>query len=161
MEQKEQKAEKEICVCRIIDGKYESTFETNQAVDFLELACRLREMLRSGTLTGEALAATFASTEPIDQDGLDVRINRFMANSGEIRGMFYLNLNRRLLSVLDRAEGWWDYLVKDVSAAAYCATRKEGRPEREQRQIFLDRLREKIQGFPLNPDARPTFGMQV
>lgn len=45
MEQKEQKTEKEICVCRIIGGKYESTFETEQAVDFLELACRLREML--------------------------------------------------------------------------------------------------------------------
>ena len=84
-----------------------------------------------------------------------------MAGAQHIRGMFSIDLKHKMVSALDRAEGWMDYRIKDLNSAVYHACRKEGRTESERRAIFLDRLQGKTLNHQLHPDVKLTFAMEI
>lgn len=152
-------AEKEICVCGIFNGRHMELFEAGNAMDLLQLARLLRTELENSAALGPDLADAFGKRSPLDQEGFDLLVGEFMRGAQHIRGMFTINLEKKKVSVLDRAEGWMDYQIKVLSAAAYYACRKESRTEAERRAIFLDRLRGKTLNRPLHPEAELTFGM--
>lgn len=153
------KAEKEICVCAIYTGSKRELFEADSALDLLQLAQLLRARMEQPGAMGPEPASVFGQRRTIDQDGFDLRAAEFMKGARHIRGMFTIDVQRKKVSALDRAEGWMDFQFKDLSAAAYYACRKEGRGEAERRAIFLSRLKGKMLNRPLHPDAELTFGM--
>lgn len=163
MEQKQSggaaQAEKEICVCGMFNGLVGELFEADNAMDLLQLACLLRGQMKKPDAIGLNLADAFGVKRIIDRESFDLRVEAFMAGAHHIRGVFSIDLKRKQVFALDRAEGWMDYLFKDLSAAAYYANLKEGRTRVERRTIFLRRLEGKMQNRPLHPDAPLAFGM--
>lgn len=153
-------AEKEICVCGIFNGRYMELFEADNALDLLQLARLLRTELKNSDALGPDLANAFGKRRPLDQEGIDLLVGEFMRGAQHIRGVFTINLEKKKVSALDRAEGWMDYHFKDLSAAVYYACRKEDRAAAERRAIFLSRLKGKNLNHTLHPDAELTFGMR-
>ena len=63
-----------------------------------------------------------------------------MQNTGKNRGVFNLDFDKREFSAVHIVDGWWTWAMRDVSVAAYHATRSSFAPAKEQWSKLLDHL---------------------
>lgn len=125
---------------KVVEGSRWDFFETEQELDLLQAASRLRRYLRGELPTGKTLADTFSKCAHLDFDSYDCRITEYMDGRKQIHGVFEINIDLQVFAFLDREKGWQQYDLKDVSTAIYHAQRSNRRQELEVRRIFFERL---------------------
>ena len=82
----------------------------------------------------------FAGGQPITAEEYDALIVLRMQNTGKNRGVFDVNFDKREFSAVHIMDGWQTWAMRDVSVAAYHATRSTFAPAKEQWSKLLDHL---------------------
>ena len=82
----------------------------------------------------------FAGAQPITAEEYDALTVLRMQNTGKNRGVFDLDFDKREFSAVHIVDGWWTWAMRDVSVAAYHATRSSFAPAKEQWSKLLDHL---------------------
>lgn len=144
---------------RIVEKDRWDFFETDRVLDFIQTASHLRRYLRGTFPPDQTLAETFVKAEYLDFDSFDSRITEFMDGREQIRGVFEIDLDRKIFSALDRKQGWQEYDLKDVSTAIYYAQRKDHRRQADVERIFFERLEGKELNQQPPQENGPSMGM--
>lgn len=146
-----QEASRQFTVYRIREGGQTTCFESELCLDEARSAARLRTYLREKTAGGAGLYADRPQqVRAIDGEVFDLRAAWYQAGNEKIHGVLDIDMDTGTFAFLDREQGWRSYAIKDVSAAAYHAFRRQGRSDQRALLVF----REKLQGKELSPPAR-------
>lgn len=143
-ERARQEAAKKYAVFRLREKGADRFLQLDQGLDFLNAACLLRTCLRSGGGVDEYMKL-LGQPEVITADQFRQMAAIRMENPGRVTGAFELDFDSRRCSTLHTMNGWMAYDMKDVSAAAYHAQRKQYTPYKAQ----LDRFTAKLDGKAL------------
>ena len=137
----EEEAARTYAAYHVVENGQEWYFKTTPGEELLD-ACK---KLRSYITTDESAAPDlfikmFASGQPITAEEYDALTVLRMQNTGKNRGVFDLDFDKREFSAVHIVDGWWTWAMRDVSVAAYHATRSFFAPAREQWSKLLDHL---------------------
>lgn len=116
-------------------------FKTSPGEELLDAAEKLR-----GYVTGEKSAGPdlfiklFADGQPITAEEYNALTALRMENTGKVRGVFDLNFDKREFSAVHITDGWQTWAMRDVSVAAYHATRSQFASSDDQWRKLLDYL---------------------
>ncbi len=138
----EQEAARKFTAFRVRQDGADEFFQLDHAENILEVAKFLRRYLREGQ--GQGIAAlqrsAFARMEPVTAERYDQLMTLRMEDPQKVTGVFDLDFDKLTVSVVDPADGWRTYGMKDVSAAVYHAYRKNYlRPEQYEAR-FMEKL---------------------
>lgn len=147
-EQARQEAAKKYAIFRLRGNGKDRFLQLDQGMEFLKAACLLRSCLRSGGGADEYMKL-LRQPEEITADRFQQMAAIRMENTGKVTGAFELDFGKQRFSALNIMDGWIVYNMKDVSAAAYHAQRKQYSSDNEQWKRFLD----KLQGKELTSEA--------
>lgn len=144
-------AKRQFTVYRVREGGQTTCFESELCLDEARSAARLRTYLREKT-AGEAglYADRPQQVRAIDGELFDHRAAGYQAGDEKNHGVLDIDMDAGTFAFLDREQGWRSYAIKDTSAAAYHAFRRQGRSDQRALLVF----REKLQGKELSPPAR-------
>ena len=120
-------------------------FSTQRAIELLDAAKRLRSYVRKSPEDAPARFVGMFQGERITEEQFKQYASERMDNTGRVTGAFKVDLDRSEFAALHIMDGWKVYRVKDVSAAAYHAFKKQGANSEER----LVRLMEKLDGKEL------------
>ena len=120
-------------------------FSTQRAVELLDAAKRLRSYVRKSPEDAPARFVGMFQGERITEEQFKQYASERMGNTGRVTGAFKVDLDRGEFAALHIMDGWKVYQVKDVSAAAYHAFKKQSANSDER----LVRLMEKLDGKEL------------
>lgn len=144
-------ANRRFTVYRVREGGQTTCFESELCLDEARSAARLRTYLREKTTGGAGLYADRPQqVRAIDGELFDRRAAGYQAGDEKIHGVLDIDMDAGTFAFLDREQGWRSYAIKDTSAAAYHAFRRQGRSDRRALLVF----REKLQGRELPPATR-------
>ena len=116
-------------------------FKTSPGEELLDAAEKLR-----GYVTGEKGTAPdlfiklFADGHPITAEEYNALTALRMENTGKVRGVFDVNFDKREFSAVHIMDGWQTWAMRDVSVAAYHATRSQFASSDDQWRKLLDHL---------------------
>ena len=82
----------------------------------------------------------FADGHPITVQEYNALTALRMENTGKVRGVFDLNFDKREFSAVHIMDGWQTWAMRDVSVAAYHATRSQFASSDDQWRKLLDHL---------------------
>ncbi len=136
-----------ISVFHIAEAGEDIYFLTTQPVSFLKLSSMFRRYVRQESLFPEpqflkCFYLDMQLTEEQFQDLAEERLN----GSQRIFSVFDVDFGQRMISTMEVKNGWQNYKMEDVSAAAYHAFRKEWQSEERRWDIFLEHLEGKEVG---------------
>ena len=137
----EEEAARTYAAYHVTERGQEWYFKTTPGEELLD-ACK---KLRSYITTDESAAPDlfikmFAGGQPITAEEYDALTVLRMQNTGKNRGVFDLDFDKREFSAVHIMDGWWTWAMRDVSVAAYHATRSTFAPAKEQWSKLLDHL---------------------
>lgn len=116
-------------------------FEADHGETFLDVAKFLRSYLwKQKTSAADALKNFLCDLKPITAGQYDQRTALRMENPQKVAGVFDLDFDRQTVSVVDPADGWRTYGMKDVSAAVYYAYRKNYLDPEQYKAQFAEKL---------------------
>ena len=116
-------------------------FKTSPGEELLDAAVKLR-----GYVTAEEGSAPdlfiklFADGHPITAEEYNALTALRMENTGKVRGVFDVNFDKREFSAVHIMDGWQTWAMRDVSVAAYHATRSQFASSDDQWRKLLDHL---------------------
>ena len=116
-------------------------FKTSPGEELLDAAVKLR-----GYVTAEKGSAPdlfiklFADGRPITVQEYDALTALRMENTGKVRGVFDINFDKREFSAVHIMDGWQTWAMRDVSVAAYHATRSQFASSDDQWRKLLEHL---------------------
>lgn len=116
-------------------------FKTSPGEELLVACKKLRGYVTAekGTAPDKFIGMFFGG-QPITAEEYDALTVLRMQNTGKNRGVFDLNFDKREFSAVHIVDGWWTWAMRDVSVAAYHATRSSFAPAKEQWSKLLDHL---------------------
>ena len=137
----EEEAARTYAAYHVVENGQEWYFKTTPGEELLD-ACK---KLRSYITTDESAAPDmfikmFAGGQPITAAEYDALTVLRMQNTGKNRGVFDLDFDKREFSAVHIMDGWWTWAMRDVSVAAYHATRSSFASAKEQWSKLLDHL---------------------
>jgi len=135
----EQEAARKFAVFHFRENGEEHYLQSNRSMEVLAASRLLRSCLRSGGGV-RGYMKMLSPWAGISAEQFRQMVELRMESTGKVTGAFELDFDRRLFSVLDIADGWKAYAMKDVSTASYYAQRKQFLSEEERLRRFLDRL---------------------
>lgn len=116
-------------------------FKTSPGEELLDACKKLRSYITTEESSAPDLfIKMFAGGQPITAEEYDALTVLRMQNTGKNRGVFDLDFDKREFSAVHIVDGWWTWAMRDVSVAAYHATRSSFAPAREQWSKLLDHL---------------------
>ena len=125
----------------VVENGQEWYFKTSPGEELLDIAKKLR-----GYVTGEKSAGPdlfiklFADGQPITVQEYDALTALRMENTGKVCGVFDVNFDKREFSAEHIMDGWQTWAMRDVSVAAYHATRSQFASSDDQWRKLLDHL---------------------
>ena len=125
----------------VVENGQEWYFKTSPGEELLDAAVKLR-----GYVTAEKGSAPdlfiklFADGRPITVQEYDALTALRMENTGKVRGVFDVNFDKREFSAVHVMDGWQTWAMRDVSVAAYHATRSQFASSDDQWRKLLDHL---------------------
>lgn len=125
----------------VVENGQEWYFKTSPGEELLDAAVKLR-----GYVTAEKGSAPdlfiklFADGQPITAEEYNALTALRMENTGKVRGVFDLNFDKREFSAVHIMDGWQTWAMRDVSVAAYHATRSQFASSDDQWRKLLDHL---------------------
>ena len=137
-------------VFHVTEGGASEYFETEEPLEFLQVANRLRDYIRRQPENKpDCFRDTIANTALISREEFDAKVTERLDNTGRITGAFDINLDEGTVTALNIMDGWQSFRVQDVSTAAYFAMKKTWAQLNERWDVFLERL----DGKQLTPDS--------
>ena len=137
----EEEAARTYAAYHVVENGQEWYFKTSPGEELLDTAEKLR-----GYVTGEKSAGPelfiklFADGRPITAEGYNALTTLRMENTGKVRGVFDINFDKREFSAVHIMDGWQTWAMRDVSVAAYHATRSQFASNDDQWRKLLDHL---------------------
>lgn len=142
----------------ITEKGQDSFFVTEKPMDLLEMAKLIRWYLREGAAASiEQFAACFPADRQLEADQFPDFAERRLADPQKVVSVFHVDFDARRVSSLDPFRGWQTFKMKDVSTAAYHASRKMWQSDKRQWNIFRGHLEGKEIGQ--ETDAGPEMRM--
>ncbi len=136
------KAAQPISVFRVTQNGRTDHLLTQSAarVDVLHAATVLRTYLLAKGNSTQRFAERLHSVMDIAPEVFQDYADELKQNTGRIVSVLDIDLDRGEFSVLDALDGWETYTIRDASAAAWHANRKEGLDWERRLEIFADHL---------------------
>ena len=141
----EEEAARTYAAYHVTERGQEWYFKTSPGEELLDAAVKLR-----GYVTAEKGSAPdlfiklFADGHPITVQEYNALTALRMENTGKVRGVFDLNFDKREFSAVHIMDGWQTWAMRDVSVAAYHATRSQFASSDDQWRKLLDHLSGKV-----------------
>ena len=108
---------------------------------FLQTASKLRAYIRKAP---EAPPMKFTGLisrgQQITQEQFRTYAAERMENTGRVTGAFDIDLDKGIIDALSIMDGWQCFRIKDVSTAAYFASKRSDASMDERWRVFLDHL---------------------
>ena len=116
-------------------------FKTSPGEELLVACKKLRGYVTAekGTAPDKFIGMFFGG-QPITAKEFDALTALRMENTGKVRGVFNLNFDKREFSAVHIMDGWQTWAMRDVSVAAYHATRSQFAWSDDQWRKLLDHL---------------------
>ena len=137
----EEEAARTYAAYHVVENGQEWYFKTSPGEELLDAAEKLR-----GYVTGEKGSAPdlfirmFLNGRPITAEEYNALTAVRMENTGKVRGVFDVNFDKREFSAVHIMDGWQTWVMRDVSAAVYHATRSQFASSDDKWRKLLDHL---------------------
>jgi len=137
----EQEAARKFTAFRVRQDGADVFFQLDHSKTFLDIAKFLRSYLRKEqTSAVPAFENSFPGSLQITEGIFDRLTGLGVERPGKITGVFDLDFDEQTVSVIDPADGWRTYRMKDVSTAVYHASRKSYLPAKQYEARFAEKL---------------------
>ena len=151
-DQKAREAARRFAVFHVMEGGSSTYFLTEEHLEFLQAARRLRSYIRKAI--GDAPAhftEMFPRGEKLSREQFEKYVSERLDNTGRVVGAFDIDLDNGHLDALNIMDGWKRFRIQDVSSAVYFAMKKSTASPEERWRIFLDRLHGKEITYETEP----------
>ena len=137
----EEEAARTYAAYHVVENGQEWYFKTSPGEELLDAAEKLRGYVAGEKGTGPDLfIKLFADGHPITAEEYNALTALRMENTGKVRGVFDINFDKREFSAVHIMDGWQTWAMRDVSVAAYHATRSQFASSDDQWRKLLDHL---------------------
>lgn len=137
----EEEAARTYAAYHVVENGQEWYFKTTPGEELLDVCKKLRSYITTDeSAAPDLFIKMFAGAQPITAEEYDALTVLRMQNTGKNRGVFDLDFDKREFSAVHIVDGWWTWAMRDVSVAAYHATRSSFAPAKEQWSKLLDHL---------------------
>ena len=130
------------------------------SADVLRLSLCLRAyLLRKGN-SSDGFAESLRGAEDIALEVFEEYTDELRQGTGRMVAVLDIDLDRGEFSSLDSADGWEVYAIRDVSTAAWHASRKDGLDWERRLEIFAGHLETRMircDGPQMEPPAGPVM----
>ena len=137
----EEEAARTYAAYHVTERGQEWYFKTSPGEELLDTAEKLRSYVTGEKGTApEMFIRMFPNGHPITAEEYDALTALRMENTGKVRGVFDVNFDKREFSAVHIMDGWQTWAMRDVSVAAYHATRSQFASSDDQWRKLLDHL---------------------
>lgn len=137
----EQEAARKYTAFRVRQGGMDECYQLDHSETFLDIAKFLRSYLRKDQASPTAALKEFLrDLKPVSAEQYDQLMALRMENPKKVTGVFDLDFDRQEVSVVDAADGWRSYSMKDVASAIYHDYRKNHLTAEQYEKRFAERL---------------------
>lgn len=141
LRKQEREASRRFAVFHVTECGEENYFQVEEPLEFLQIASKLRAYIR---MAPEAqpmrFAGLFSHGKQLTQEQFRTFASERMENTGRVTGAFDIDLDKGLIDALSIMDGWQCFRIKDVSTAAYFASKRSDASMDERWRVFLDHL---------------------
>ena len=122
----EEEAARTYAAYHVVENGQEWYFKTSPGEELLDAAKKLRGYVTEEKGTAPDLfIKMFVDGRPITVEEYNTLAALRMENIGKVRGVFDVNFDKREFSAVHVMDGWQTWAMRDVSVAAYHATRSK------------------------------------
>ena len=137
----EEEAARTYAAYHVTECGQEWYFKTSLGEELLDTAEKLRGYVTAEKGTApEMFIRMFPNGRPITAEEYDALTALRIENTGKVRGVFDVNFDKREFSAVHIMDGWQTWAMRDVSVAAYHATRSQFASSDDQWRKLLDHL---------------------
>ena len=137
----EEEAARTYAAYHVVENGQEWYFKTSPGEELLDAAKKLRGYLAKGNgVAPDKFIGMFYGGQPITAEEYNALTALRMENTGKVRGVFDVNFDKREFSAVHIMDGWQTWAMRDVSVAAYHATRSQFASSDDQWRKLLDHL---------------------
>ena len=137
----EEEAARTYAAYHVVENGQEWYFKTSPGEELLVACKKLRSYVAAEKGTAPDLfIKMFTNGRLITAEEYNALTAVRMENTGKVRGVFDVNFDKREFSAVHIMDGWRTWAMRDVSVAAYHATRSSFAPAKEQWSELLDHL---------------------
>lgn len=137
----EEEAARTYAAYHVTERGQEWYFKTSPGVELLDAAEKLRGYLTRGNgVTPDKFIGMLFGGQPITVEEYNALTALRMENIGKVRGVFELDFDKREFSAVRIMDGWQTWPMRDVSVAAYHATRSQFASDDDKWRKLLDHL---------------------
>ena len=116
-------------------------FKTSPGEELLAVGKKLRGYVtKDSGVAPDKFIGMFFGGQPITAKEFDALTALRMENTGKVRGVFDVNFDKREFSAVHIMDGWRTWAMRDVSVAAYHATRSQFASSDDKWRKLLDHL---------------------
>ena len=137
----EEEAARTYAAYHVVENGQEWYFKTSPGEELLDAAEKLRGYLTRGNgVTPDKFIGMLFGGQPITVEEYNALTALRMENIGKVRGVFELDFDKREFSAVRIMDGWQTWPMRDVSVAAYHATRSQFASDDDKWRKLLDHL---------------------
>ena len=137
----EEEAARTYAAYHVVENGQEWYFKTSPGEELLDAAKKLRGYVTEEKGTAPDLfIKMFVDGRPITVEEYNTLAALRMENIGKVRGVFDVNFDKREFSAVHVMDGWQTWAMRDVSVAAYHATRSQFASSDDKWRKLLDHL---------------------
>ncbi len=141
LRKQEQEANRRFSVFHVTECGEEKYFQVERPLEFLQTASKLRAYIRKAPEAPPMkFTGLFSHGQQITQEQFRTFASERMENTGRVTGAFDIDLDKGLIDALNIMDGWQCFRIKDVSTAAYFASKRSDASMDERWRVFLDHL---------------------
>ena len=141
LRKQEQEANRRFSVFHVTECGEEKYFQVEGSLEFLQTASKLRAYIRKAPEAPPMkFTGLFSHGQQITQEQFRTFASERMENTGRVTGAFDIDLDKGLIDALNIMDGWQCFRIKDVSTAAYFASKRSDASMDERWRVFLDHL---------------------
>ena len=137
----EEEAARTYAAYHVVENGQEWYFKTTPGEELLDASEKLRGYVTAekGTVP-DLFIKLFADGQPITVEEYNALTALRMENTGKVRGVFDVNFDKQEFSAVQIMDGWQTWVMRDVSAAVYHATRSQFASSDDKWRKLLDHL---------------------
>ena len=137
----EEEAARTYAAYHVVENGQEWYFKTTPGEELLDAAEKLCGYVTAekGTVP-DLFIKMFADGQPITVEEYNALTALRMENTGKVRGVFDVNFDKQEFSAVHIMDGWQTWVMRDVSAAVYHATRSQFASSDDKWRKLLDHL---------------------
>lgn len=125
----------------MVENGQEWYFKTSPGEELLAVGKKLRGYLTKGNgVAPDKFIGMFFGGQPITVEEYNALTALRMENTGKVRGVFDVNFDKQEFSAVHIMDGWQTWAMRDVSVAAYHATRSQFASSDDKWRKLLDHL---------------------